>query len=170
LKLFCLIVFTIVMLAACAANPMPTSTPPVSPTKATTAPSAAGTRAPKFEVSNAWVRLAPSSGGALSASGYMTITNYGSVADVLTGVRSEAFGTAMLHKTTIANDIAAMDMVNEIDIPAGASVELAPGSYHIMLSGLGTSNAAPLPGSLVTLILVFKSGTTASIEAPVVSP
>lgn len=70
-----------------------------------------------------------------------------------------------IHETTVdENDVMQMRPVEGIDVPANGSVELKPGSYHIMLIDLQT---ALNPGDTVTLTLTFESGTTLTVDADV---
>lgn len=68
-------------------------------------------------------------------SGYMAIKNTSGSDDRLVGVTSD-FADAMLHKTTINGDVAAMKHVPTIDAPAGATIEFRHGGLHIMFMNL----------------------------------
>ncbi len=72
---------------------------------------------------------------AMSAGGYMDITNTGDVPDRLTGVEAD-FPRVMLHTTEMSGGIARMSHVEAIDIAPGETVSLAPGGHHIMFMGL----------------------------------
>lgn len=88
---------------------------------------------------------------AQTGAGYLTITNTGTSLDRLVGVEA-GFPRVMLHTTVRENDIATMTHVEAIDIPAGETVALAPGGYHVMFMGL---NGDPfevgeeIPGTLI---------------------
>ena len=57
-----------------------------------------------------------------------------------------------------------MQEVSSIEIPAGGSVQLKPGGYHIMLMEL----AAPLKkGETVAITLTFEKAGTQTVQAPV---
>ena len=67
---------------------------------------------------------------------YFTIANAATFPDTLIAV-STAAGTASLH--TVVNDssgVTSMRPLAGLVIPAGASVGLAPGGYHVMLTEL----------------------------------
>ena len=69
--------------------------------------------------------------------GYMTIANTGAEPDRVVGARSEAAPVVELHKMEISAD-GMMKMVyleQGIEVPAGASIALAPGGLHIMFIG-----------------------------------
>ncbi|MEL7280906.1 MAG: copper chaperone PCu(A)C [Pseudomonadota bacterium] len=97
--------------------------------------------------------------------GYMTITNTGESADALIGVKAD-FPRVMIHQTVEEDGIAKMNHVDRIDIPAGESVELTPGGYHVMFMGL----EAPLvDGEKFPATLIFENAgeveVTFNVEA-----
>ena len=88
---------------------------------------------------------------ARSGAGYMTLTNMGVADDVLLSATA-GFAEAQIHTTTSGAD-GVMRMVEQeagVPIPAGGTVEFAPGGFHVMFMGLeapfvtGTSNAVTL--------------------------
>lgn len=91
---------------------------------------------------------------ARAGGGYMMITNSGAEADRLIEVRAE-FPQVMIHLSTVDDQgVARMEHVMALDIPAGETVELAPGGYHVMFMGL---NGNPLEeGDKVPATLVFE--------------
>ncbi len=96
---------------------------------------------------------------------YLTITNNGTEAVSLIGAETSIANAVELHETTVdANDIARMDRVMEINIPAGESVNLSPGGLHIMLIDL---NDHLHEGETITLMLVFADGTEITVDVPV---
>jgi copper(I)-binding protein len=60
-----------------------------------------------------------------------------------------------------------MKEVQAIEIPARGSVEFKPGSYHVMLMGLGNDTQE---GSSVTFTLTFQNAGKVVIQAPVKAP
>ena len=54
----------------------------------------------------------------------------------LVGVSSPVAGVAELHQMSMKDNRMTMAPVDGIDLPAGKTVELASGGYHIMLMGL----------------------------------
>ena len=90
---------------------------------------------------------------AKAGGGYLTITNTGDTADRLLEVRA-SFPRVMLHTTEEQDGIAKMKHVDGIDIPAGATVALEPGGYHVMFMGL---NGDPFEvGEKILATLVFE--------------
>ncbi|MEX0853826.1 MAG: copper chaperone PCu(A)C [Bauldia sp.] len=82
-----------------------------------------------------WTRATPP--GAPTAGGYLTITNAGSDADRLIAAASAVAGTAQLHLMEVKDGVMTMRPVEGgIEIPAGGSVTLAPGGFHLMFTGL----------------------------------
>ena len=101
---------------------------------------------------HAWARATP--GGAKVGGGYLTIENKGTTPDKLIGGSSPAAGKIEVHEMAMNNNVMTMRPVKDgLPIPAGQSVTLAPGGYHIMLMGL----KAPLKkGDKVPVTLSFE--------------
>ena len=85
----------------------------------------------KIEVTGAWIREAPPSARMLAA--FMVIRNSGDQDAILTGVDSPAFNHVMLHQSIVVDGVARMQHQDDIRIPAGGSVSLEPGSFHLMM-------------------------------------
>lgn len=113
-------------------------------------------------VSDAWVREAPPGAAMLAA--YMTISNRGPAPRVLTGVESPNFSHVMLHRSVVIDGIARMIHQDALEIPAGGSLVLEPGSYHLMM---------PAPadrlerGDCVEFTLHMKNGESLAVRATV---
>ncbi|MDW3225211.1 MAG: copper chaperone PCu(A)C [Paracoccaceae bacterium] len=73
---------------------------------------------------------------AKSGGGYLEVTNTGDTPDRLIGAKAD-FPRVELHTTEEKDGIARMMHVDGIDIPAGETVALEPGGYHVMFMGLG---------------------------------
>lgn len=74
---------------------------------------------------------------AKSAGGYMTIVNTGAEADRLIGIETDLAAKAEVHESKISADgVGTMEPVPALEIPAGGTVSLERGGYHIMLMGL----------------------------------
>ena len=114
-------------------------------------------------VSGAWVR-AKEAGGTTAA--YMTITNGRLADDELVGVSAlEITNEASLHETTDdASGMTGMQHVDGIVIPAGQTVLLEPGGYHVMLMNLLDGLEA---GERVTLTLTFERSGPIDVIAEV---
>jgi periplasmic copper chaperone A len=97
--------------------------------------------------------------------GYMTITNNGSQADRLVSITAPFAAKVEIHEMTMEGDVMKMRPVaGGLEIPAGGSVELKPGGYHIMFMGL----SEPLKqGETRKAVLTFEKAGTVEIEFPV---
>lgn len=134
------------------------------------------------KVTNAWARVTPET--AKTGAAYMTISSPDG--DTLTGVSvpSSIAGMAQLHETTGTMDSSSESMdsgddsmssssssktmgmkeVSEIKIPAGGSVTLKPGGYHVMLIDL----VKPLEvGQEIELTLTFEKAGDQTVTAEV---
>ena len=84
-----------------------------------------------LEITNLWARATPPK--APTGAGYLTIANKGNVEDTLTAVTTPVAETSELHIMEVKNGIMTMRPVEGgIKIPAGETVTLAPGGYHLM--------------------------------------
>jgi protein SCO1 len=101
----------------------------------------------------------PSTGGNQAV--YLTLAN-GGVDDTLVGVESPNATSGSLHAT----DGTTMVESDQIDVPSGGSVIMAPGGTHVMLEGL-TSDVAE--GQSVTVVLRFRKAAPLTVQVPVVS-
>jgi hypothetical protein len=115
-------------------------------------------------VTGAWLRWLPND---LPAAGYLTVRNEGKSLERLTNVTSSDYSSVMLHRSVSENGVDRMIMVSGIDIAPGASISLAPGGYHLMLT---KPNRPINPGDTVRLHLVFAHGAGIDIVAPVRPP
>ena len=74
-----------------------------------------------------------------SSAAYLSITNHGAMADRLLAVESSLARKAELHTMNVINGVMKMRQIDGgIAIPAGKTIQLAPGGLHVMLIGLKT--------------------------------
>ena len=97
---------------------------------------------------------------------YVEITNNGSTDDALIGIATPAAGMPMLHETVVTDGIASMPHAMSIPVPAGQTVELAPGGYHGMLMGLTTTLAE---GDSFPVTLSFQNAGEVVVNVEVLS-
>ena len=99
------------------------------------------------------------------AGGYLTITNTGETDDTLVGVSSAAADRMEIHEMAMEGDVMQMrELADGLPIPAGGTVTLAPGGYHVMFMDL----AGPLAeGDAVALTLRFAEAGEVSVAMPV---
>jgi copper(I)-binding protein len=95
-------------------------------------PAAAQTGA--ITVVEPWSRATP--GGARVGVGYLVIENHGAAPDRLLGAESDVSATAEVHETVTEAGVARMKPVDTLAIAPNGRLELKPGGYHLMLSGL----------------------------------
>jgi hypothetical protein len=101
-------------------------------------------------LSQPWSRAAGAGG---TGAGYLTIRNRGGAADRLVGGSTPAARNVELHTHVRDGEVMRMREVPAIEIPAGGTVALEPGGYHLMLVGL----ASPLrQGATVPVTLRFE--------------
>jgi periplasmic copper chaperone A len=129
-----------------------------------------------IQLENAWARRAPAmvqggqsgqGGGAMSAGNgavYVTISNHGSEADALLSASSDVATTAELHQTIEQDGKMVMRPLPKADVPAGGTLEMKPGGYHIMLLGLKQDLKA---GETIDVALTFEKAGQMSVEARV---
>ena len=87
-----------------------------------------------IQVSQAWSRPAAQGG---NGAGYALITNKGPAADTLIAVSSPVAARIELHESMIMGGQAMMHpRPGGLPVPAGATVALKPGGWHMMLMGL----------------------------------
>ena len=88
-----------------------------------------------LEIARPWSRATPK--GATVAGGYLKIINKGTAPDRLIGGSAEVAKRFELHEMRMNDGVMRMrELKGGLDIPPGATVELKPGSYHVMLTGL----------------------------------
>jgi copper(I)-binding protein len=113
-------------------------------------------------VHNAWVRSAPPNAKVLAA--YMKIINKSDEPRAVTVVSSSLFGKVQMHKTEMKNGMMKMIRQKKMDIPAGGSLTLEPGGYHLMLMN---PKSVLHVGEQVDFELKFDNGLTLNFNAPV---
>ncbi len=122
-------------------------------------PSPAGT----LTIADPWVRI--TGGQDQPAAAYLSIVNTGGTADALLSASSPGAANVELHETAMASDgMMGMHPIARLDVPAGGSVALAPGGYHLMVNGLTTALKA---GDRLELDLVFDHAGRVVVQAEV---
>jgi periplasmic copper chaperone A len=120
------------------------------------------TAAGSLTVTGAWVR--PAAAGADTAA-YFTIVNGAGKADALVGVSTTVARSAGLHRTmTDPSGMTGMQMTEQINVPSGGTVQLAPGGFHVMLVGVTAELKA---GDQVVLQLAFEQAGIVKVTAEV---
>jgi hypothetical protein len=97
---------------------------------------------------------------------YVEIKNSGTTDDALVGITTPAAGMPMLHETVVQDGIASMPHAMSVPVPAGQSVQLAPGGYHGMLMELTT---ALKEGDSFPVTLSFEKSGEVTVNVDVLS-
>ncbi len=101
-------------------------------------------------------------------SGYLTIINAGQTADRLLGATTPVAGAVHIHEMKMEGDLMKMSHLPDgLEIPAGATVTLAPGKLHLMFTEL----RQPLvQGTTIPLTLNFEKAGSVEVELDVGGP
>ena len=73
----------------------------------------------------------------------------------LLGARSPVAGIVEIHEMALENNVMRMREISRLDLPAGRTVELRPGGYHVMLLDLKRTLK---PGEEVPITLEIEQG------------
>ena len=100
-------------------------------------------------VSEPWIRATV--GGQKVAGGYMQLKSARDTA--LVAANSPAAATVEVHEMAVVDNVMKMRALQKLDVPAGRTVELKPGGYHIMLINI----KEPMKiGAKIPLQLIFE--------------
>lgn len=111
-------------------------------------------------IDNPWTRATPP--GAQVAAGYARITNTGSEVDRLIGGSAEGASGVEVHEMMMDNNVMKMRALSDgLEIKPGETVELKPGSYHLMMLGL---RGAYKEGEKVIGALTFEKAGSVDVE------
>ena len=107
-----------------------------------------------------WARATPA--GAKVGGAYLKITNNGTQADRLVGGSLTGAREVEVHEMSMSNNVMKMRHLKDgLEIRAGQTVELKPGGYHLMLTGLSD---ALKQGQKVKGRLTFEKAGTVDLE------
>ena len=155
-----LYVASALLLSACQAD----APDPAPPTPAEATPSADTSATPAaLTVSNAFTSATPAGG---TGGVFLTLTG-GPTPDSLLGASFAGAERVEMHETydTDGGLRGMREVQAGIPIPASGTVELMPGSYHIMLINL---SAAAVEGDTLDLTLDFAQAGPLAVHVPVV--
>jgi hypothetical protein len=92
-------------------------------------------KAGSIEIKHPWARATPK--GSEVAGGYMTLINTGSESDRLIGGSNAVARKFEIHEMSMDGGVMKMrPLPKGLEIKPGQTVELKPGSYHVMFVGL----------------------------------
>jgi copper(I)-binding protein len=119
-----------------------------------------------LHVVHPWARATPK--GASVGGGYMKIINNGSVSDRLVGGSSPVAGRFEIHEMSVDDKgVMRMRLLKDgLEIKPGQTVELKPGSFHVMLVDLKQSLHEK---ERVKGTLIFEKAGTVEVEYAVVA-
>jgi len=122
----------------------------------------------------AWARAVSAGGhdakagqmGGMKANGavYLKVSNHGPTPDAIVSASSDVAETLEIHEVIHDAGVMRMRPVRRIEVPAGATIELKPGGYHIMLLGLRHDLR---PGDAVKVTLSLEKAGPMTVEARV---
>ena len=117
-------------------------------------------KAGAIDIADPWSRATPQ--GASVAGGYMKITNTGTTPDRLVSGSSDVAPKFEVHEMKMENGVAKMrPLTDGLEIKSGETVELKPGSFHVMFVGLKKPFAS---GDHIKATLVFEKAGKVEIE------
>lgn len=113
-----------------------------------------------IHIGHPWTRATPSS--APTAGGYLTLRNDGDTGDRILGGSSPLAERVEIHSMEMENDVMKMRKLEDgLVVPAGETVELAPGGIHLMLIGL---TEGVEEGDRVPVTLEFEKAGSVDVE------
>lgn len=97
--------------------------------------------------------------------GYLVVQNAGSDDDRLVAVTSPVTERSEIHEMAVENDVMTMRRLDDgIAIPAGESIALEPGGYHLMFQDLSEGF---VEGETVSVTLEFENAGEVTLDLPV---
>ena len=99
------------------------------------------------------------------AGGFVTIMNMGDTDDTLIAATTDIAGTTEIHTMEMDGDIMRMSELEDgLPIPAGETVVLQPGGFHLMFMQL---NTALVEGDTISVTLTFEDAGDVTLDIPV---
>ena len=123
---------------------------------------AAAQQSSTMVLADAWVRALPPT--QTNTAAYVTVTNPGKVAIMITGASTGLAQQVQIHTTREIEGYMRMEQLQNLPVAPGESVQLAPGGTHLMLLGL---SRMPMPGETVHFCLELATGEEVCTDAPV---
>lgn len=116
-----------------------------------------------LKIGHPWARATAAT--APAGGGFLVVTNTGTTPDRLISARSPAAGLVQIHEMKMEGTVMRMrELEKGLEIPAGATVTLAPGGFHLMMMGLKEPLAQ---GTKVPLTLVFEKAGKIEVDLAV---
>jgi periplasmic copper chaperone A len=116
-----------------------------------------------LKISNAFAKAMLQ--GQPAGAGYLVIENTGSEADRLVSATSDASPDVEIHEMKMEGDVMKMrGLPSGLEIPAGGTVELKPGGFHLMFMGVKTPFKE---GDTLKVELKFEKAGQVDVDLPV---
>jgi periplasmic copper chaperone A len=123
-------------------------------------------KAGDLRITQPWTRATPT--GAKTAAGYLKITNSGKEADTLVSASSDGAEVVEVHEMTMKDSVMTMRRLEKgVEIKPGQTVELKPGSFHLMMIGVKEPFEK---GKVIKGTLTFAKAGTVAVEFKVEGP
>lgn len=103
--------------------------------------------------------------GQKAGGGFVTIVNNGGDDDRLVSVSTPGVKRAEIHEMSVVDDVMKMRPLAEgLPLPAGETVELKPGGYHLMFMGVEEPFEE---GGMVPVVLTFEKAGDVELMLPI---
>lgn len=94
--------------------------------------------------------------------GFLTIANKGAEADRLVSAEAAIAKQTQIHEMAMEGDVMKMrELEDGLELPAGETVALEPGGFHLMFMGL---NGTIKEGDVIPVTLSFEKAGTVIVE------
>ncbi|MEW6765832.1 MAG: copper chaperone PCu(A)C [Pseudomonadota bacterium] len=117
----------------------------------------------EIKVVEPWIPEAPPNAQAMAA--FMSIENDEDRPVKVVNAHAPGFKVIELHKSVEENGMHKMLKQEALVVPPMGSLELRPGSYHIML--IGVQDPRPKAGDVIPVRLDLEDGTQITVQTPV---
>ena len=117
---------------------------------------------PAVTVRDAWVR--EPMGGRTMTGAFAVVENAGATPKAIVAASSDISDKVELHEMKNENGMMRMSPVKKMDVPAKGTLELKPGSFHVMLFDVKRKIA---DGEKISLTFTFDDGSKVTTEAQV---
>jgi copper(I)-binding protein len=115
--------------------------------------------AESLQITDAWIKNLPMA--VPVRAGYMHISNHQSLEVTIVSLESKSFESIEIHQSLEADGMMSMRPVDALSIPAGGSMELAPGGFHLMMMN---PLEQLIPGEKVAVTLHYQDQKTQTID------
>ena len=113
-------------------------------------------------VTDAWIKNLPPT--VPMRAGYMKLENSSTRSLSIVAVESDIFMHVDIHETVEKNGMMSMQPLSPLPIPAGTTVELAPGGIHLMMM---QPKETLKPGDQVSITLQFDDDSSQTLQMTV---